>query len=104
MHRAAHCKLSHNYSTRLAGRSSQRPQQRLGVLEVGGIKALSEPAVDGFQQRVGFGTLALALPQAREAYRGTQLPRLRLLAVGYGECLLETGFCLVLIRDGLLKL
>ena len=39
-------------------------QQRLGLLEVGGVKALGEPAVDRCQQLAGLGALALLLPQA----------------------------------------
>jgi hypothetical protein len=38
-----------------------------GLLQVSGVKPLREPAVDGRQQRVGRGVLALALPQARQA-------------------------------------
>jgi hypothetical protein len=45
----------------------QHVQQRLGLLEVGGVKALGEPAVDRRQQRMGFGLLALLLPQPRLA-------------------------------------
>ena len=43
-------------------------QQRLGLLEVRGVKALGEPAVDRCQQRMGFGALALLLPQATQAH------------------------------------
>ena len=39
-------------------------QQRLRLLEVGGVKALGEPAVDRCQQLTGLGALALLLPQA----------------------------------------
>ena len=39
-------------------------QQRLGLLQVGRVKALGEPAIDRCQQLVGFGPLALLLPQA----------------------------------------
>ena len=63
--------------------------------EVRRIKPLGEPAVDRRQQVVGFGTLALLLPQATEADGSPQLQRLRLLAAGKGEGLLEAGFCLV---------
>ena len=65
-------------------------QQRPRLLEVGGLKPLGEPAVDRGQERVGFGTLALLLPQATQAYSGAQLPRFRLLAAGHGEGLMET--------------
>jgi hypothetical protein len=38
-------------------------EQRLGFLKVGGVEALSEPAVDGGEQLAGFISLAMALPQ-----------------------------------------
>src|SRR5215470_11128936 len=72
----------------------QRRQQRLGLLEIGGIKALGEPAVDRQQQRVGFSALAMLLPQARQAHGRTQLPGLGLLATGNIEGLTKAGFCL----------
>ena len=40
--------------------SRQLIEQRLGLLEVGGVKALGEPAVDRGQQLAGLGSLALA--------------------------------------------
>ena len=40
-------------------------QLHLCLLEVRGVKALREPAVDRGQQVVRLGALALALPQAR---------------------------------------
>src|SRR5262245_2648284 len=67
-------------------------QQCPGVLEVGGVKALGEPAVDRCQQIAGLIALALALPQLPQAHRRSQLPRLGLLAAGYSQCLLEAGF------------
>ena len=56
----------------MGGTSGQRLQQRLGLPEVSGVKALGEPAVDGSQQFAGFGTLALLLPQAAQARRCSQ--------------------------------
>jgi hypothetical protein len=50
----------------------QGVQQRLGLLEVGGIKALGEPAVDGCQQLIGLCALALVLPQAGQAGGGAR--------------------------------
>jgi hypothetical protein len=64
-------------------------QQRLGVLEVGGVEALGEPAVDRCQQLVGFRALVLALPQARQAHGGAEFERLCLLLTSHvegGEC------------------
>ena len=43
-------------------------QRCLGLLEVGGIKSLSEPAVDLGQALIGFDPLALLLPRAGAAY------------------------------------
>src|SRR5712691_8219059 len=48
--------------------SHQRIEQRPGILEVGGIKAFGEPAIDLGQQLVGCGALALLLPQATQAH------------------------------------
>src|SRR5215471_1742313 len=78
-----------------AGALRQRVQQRLRLLEVGGVKPLGEPAVDGCQQLVGFGPLALLLPEARKAHGGAQLPGFGLLAAGNGEGEDERG-----LRDG----
>src|SRR4030095_13732402 len=47
-------------------------EQCLGFLEVGGIKALGEPAVDRREQHVGFATLALLLLQASKAHGRAQ--------------------------------
>jgi hypothetical protein len=57
-------------------------QQRLGLLEVGGVKAFGEPTVDWRQQCMRFGALALLLPEAAEAHGRPQLQRFRLLAAG----------------------
>jgi hypothetical protein len=54
-------------------------QERLGLLEIGRIKALGEPAIDRGQQRRGFRPLALLLPQAREAHGSAEFEGLGLL-------------------------
>src|SRR5262249_1170741 len=54
----------------------------------------SKPAVHWCQQVVGGSVLALALPEARQAHRGPQFEGFRPLCAGYGERLLQTGFCL----------
>src|SRR4029453_2459068 len=51
-------------------------------MQVSGIKALGEPAVDRGQHIMGCGTFALLLPQSTQAHGGTQFERLRLLAAG----------------------
>ena len=76
----------------------QRLQQRLGLLQVGGVKALREPAIDRRQQRVGLGALALLLPQATQAHGGPELQRLRLLAAGDVQSALQPGFRLRWLR------
>ena len=78
-------------------------QQRLRLLQVSGVKALGEPAVDRCQQRTGFGALALLLPQPAQAHGGPQLQRFGLLAAGHGEGLLEAGFRLLRLCDCLLQ-
>src|SRR5882724_1081123 len=81
----------------------QRLQQRPGLLQVGGVKALGEPAIDRCQQVVSLGALTLLLPQATQAHRRPQLQRLRLLAAGNLQGLLITGFCLLLMGCQLLE-
>ena len=79
--------------------SREHCEQCLGFLEVGGVKALGEPAVDRREQSVRFHALALLLPQPPQAHGGAQFQRLRLLAAGNGEGVVETGFGLsVLVR------
>jgi hypothetical protein len=77
---------------RLIRLSSQLCQQCLGLLEVGGVKAFSEPAVHLGEQLAGCGASALVLPQPRQAHRRPQLPRLRLLVADNAEDLLEADF------------
>ncbi len=54
-------------------RSAQLLEQRLGVLEVGGVEALGEPVVDRREEVVGLVHVALIAPQAGEAGRSAQL-------------------------------
>ena len=54
-------------------------EQRLRLFQVERLEAFGEPVVDRCEQIVGFLALTLRLPQAREAGRRAQLPRLRLL-------------------------
>ena len=71
-------------------------QQRVGLLDVGGVEALGKPAIDGRQQFIGLSTLALLLPEATEAHGGAQLQRFRLLAAGHVQSPLQPGFRLFL--------
>src|SRR6266540_6953361 len=79
---------SHRFSPRL---SPQLLQQRPGLLQVGGVKALGEPAIDRCQQLAGFGALALAPPQPGEAHGSAQLPRLGLPTAGDVKGLGQAG-------------
>ena len=81
------------------GDSRQCVQQQFGLLEVRGVKALSEPAVYLRQELLRFYALALLLPQPTQAHRGAQLQRFRLLAAGYGEGLVQTFFSLRVVVD-----
>src|SRR5262245_55478051 len=81
----------------------QRCQQRLRLLEVGGVKALGETAVDLCQELVRRGPLALLLPQARQAHGGAQLIGFRALAPGDVEGLAEAGLGLGERRGYLLQ-
>src|SRR6266511_2574260 len=90
--------IDHNFCLRPL--CPQVLQQRLGLLEVGGVKPLGEPTVDRCEQLPRFGTLALLLPQATQAHGSPQLPRLGLLAARYGQGLLEACFRLGCIRNG----
>src|SRR5215831_2288167 len=72
--------------------SPQLFQQRLGLLQVSGVEALGEPAIDRGQQLAGLGTLALLLPEATQAHGGPQLERFGLLAAGDVQSPLQPDF------------
>jgi hypothetical protein len=78
--------------SRGAGRSGKLLQQRLGLLEICRIKALGEPAVNRCEQLVGFGALALPLPQPSQAHGRPQLQGFRPLTPSDVEGSLEAGF------------
>ena len=59
-------------------------QQRLGVLKVGGVGALAEPAVNLGEHRARFITPIVVAQQTREAGGGVQFP-------GFGTHLLRKG-------------
>src|SRR5262245_4838793 len=77
--------------------SSECIKQRLGLLQVGGIKAFGEPAIALLQQRAGFDALVLALPQARQAHGGAEFERLRLLPTSHVEGVLKACLGFVLL-------
>jgi hypothetical protein len=57
-------------------------QQCLGLLQVGCVESPGKPAIDWPQQLMGFGLLALLLPESTEAHDGAQLQGFRRLAAG----------------------
>src|SRR6516225_7322510 len=61
---------------------AQLVEQRFGTLQIGGVEALGEPAVDRGEKIARLGGLALVAPQPGEAGGGAQLPRLRILRTG----------------------
>src|SRR5262245_12107864 len=79
----------------------QGVEQRLGLLEVSGIKAFSEPAIDRREQRASLGARALALPQARQAQGGPEFEGFCLLLPGYVEGMLKTHLGVMLILTAL---
>jgi hypothetical protein len=74
--------------------SHQFFQQCSGLPEVGGVKPLSEPAIDRCQQFASFVAPAPVMSQTSEAHGRAQLQRLGLLTTGNVEGLVEAGFCL----------
>jgi hypothetical protein len=72
----------------------QRLEQRLGVLQVGGVEALGKPAVVRGQQLVRLGTAALTLPQPSEAHRRPHLQGLSLLPARHLEGLMKGCFAM----------
>ena len=65
-----------------------------GLLKIGGVEALGEPAIDLCQEFPGVRTLALLQPEPTQAPRSPQFQGFRLLAAGDVESLLKTVFCL----------
>jgi hypothetical protein len=55
-------------------------EQRLGVLQIKRVKALSKPAINRSEQSASLTRLALIAPQPRHAHRRAQFPGLRLLS------------------------
>jgi hypothetical protein len=53
--------------------SAEFVEQRLGVLQVGRVEALGEPAIDRGEQVVRLGAPSLLGPESGEAGRGAQL-------------------------------
>jgi hypothetical protein len=68
-------------------------EQRLGNLQVRGLEALCEPAVDRCEEVVSLRATAQVTPQSGKAGRGAQLERFRLLIAGDLNRPSESCFC-----------
>jgi len=66
-------------SRRLA---AQFVEERFCLLEIGGIEAFGEPAIDRREKVAGFNVLVLVATEPGEAHGGTQFPELGLLFLG----------------------
>jgi hypothetical protein len=60
-------------SVTLMALSRELVEQRLRFLQVAGVEAFGEPAVDRREQTVGLRLLALVAPESGETDRGSQL-------------------------------
>src|SRR5712691_3192189 len=69
--------------------SAQLFQQCLGCSQVVRVKPFGEPAIDVPEQLPRRLLLSLPVPEAGQARRGAQLPRLRLLRTGHSEGLVK---------------
>ena len=67
-------------------------EQPLGLLEVGGVEALGEPAVDRGEKAVRLGAPALLPPKPRKAHRSAQFPELRALFLCHRDGLVKSRF------------
>jgi hypothetical protein len=54
-------------------------EKRVGILQIGGIEPLGEPAANGRQEIARFSASSLLPLQSREAHRGAQFERFRFL-------------------------
>src|ERR1700722_714478 len=69
-------------------------QQRLSLLQIARVEALSEPAVNRSKQVARLLRLTLVTPETREARRGTQLVSPRLLPSCDAQCFFEGDLAL----------
>src|ERR1700721_1057545 len=60
-------------------------EQRFRRLQIRGVEAFGEPAVDWREEIAAFGEAALVTPEPREALAGAQFPELGLLLRGDAE-------------------
>ena len=79
----------------LTTRSSQLIEQGLGLLQVEGVEAFGEPAVDRGEKIAGLLPFAVVAPQPGQARRRAQFPGLCLLRAGDGDGSLEMRLVVV---------
>src|SRR5215472_15282323 len=70
---------------------AQLLNQRLRLLQIARVKALSKPPVNRRQQFARLLHLALVTPEACEAHCGAQLEHLRVLASGEIDCVMKAS-------------
>src|SRR5262249_9718455 len=73
--------------------SADRVEERLGLLEIGGVKTLGEAAVDRCQEAVSLRAFALLLPQACQGGGPARLQRPGLLTARHRQGLVKTRLC-----------
>ena len=86
-----------------AGRISSSSQQRLRLLQITCVEALSEPAVNRSEQFARLLHLALVTPEAREAHCGAEFPGFGLLSTRYFQCMIEMSSALTAFRPCVFK-
>src|SRR2546429_1418259 len=80
----------------------QRLQQRLGLLEIGGINPFRKPTVDITEYLPRFVELPLLVPKPSKTGRRTEFPGFRRLVVGYCNTMMETRFRFSVVAHRLL--
>src|SRR6185312_268403 len=96
--RGLHCGQTRKSLGHSTGSYRQLVEQRLSILQVECVEALSEPAVDRSEQFASLLRLALVAPEASEAYRRAQLPRFCLLLTRNCECVIKILLCFFGVR------
>ena len=81
-------------TTRISS-SRQLIEQRLRLLQVGGVEAFGKPAIDRGDEVAGFGAPALLAPQPGEIADGAQFQRFCLLGLRDADRLLKGSLALV---------
>ena len=84
--------------SRIADNSGVRLEQGFGVLQIGRVETLLEPAVDWGEQIAGVALFSLLAPEPGEADGGTQFPQSGALLAGDGQGTAEA--CLRLVVGG----